>query len=208
MKTYLSTHHRADRSVSQLNGSKTPLFSNHGGLSSSIISKYTGNNRFTNLNKSSIQASKSRSPSTVRSPKEVIQVPLYKRHPKQMPLRTKTPTIPNIEQIEKNHSFTKFDNTEKPKRIIRDRKSIRTKRDFNTKPEANKLSPKKSPKKSKSRSKSPKIMKSNDKMQSPFFNNVEEKSSKRVKIQQPKFEQEAEEEIKNLTIHKALSKNS
>lgn len=143
----------------------------------------------------------------MRSPKEVIQVPLYKRHPKQIPLRTKTPTIPNVEPIEKNHSFTKFENIEKPRRIIRDRKSIRTKREFNTKPEVNKLTPKKSPNKSKSRSKSPKIMKSNDKMQSPFFNNVEEKSSKRVKIQQPKFEQEeADEEIRNLTIHKALSK--
>jgi hypothetical protein len=214
MKTYKSnTHHRADRSISQLNGSKTPLFSNHGGLSSSIISKYTGNNRVTALNKSSIQMGVSRSPSTLRNPNENLQAPLYKRHAKQIPLRTKTPVITNEEPIEKKHSFTKFERADKgenSKRIVRDRKSIRTKgRDFHTKQETTKLTPKKSPNDLNMKSKPSKIMKSNDKMQSPFFNTGGDKSSKRVEIQQPKFDQgkEVDEEPRNMTIHQALSKH-
>ena len=152
---------------------KTSMFSNHGGLSSSIVAKYTGNNRFTTLNKSN-RRSQSRSPSNLRSPKEDRNISLYKRHSKAAVVRTRTPTLGNVAKLVHSSSFVKND---KPRRIQRDRKSIRTKRhEFHSKPEiVRNSSPSKSSRSSPKKSKSPKERISMQKVQSPFFNTKSDK---------------------------------
>lgn len=151
MKTYKPNSFIASSGVATI--SKTPLFSNHWALSSSVISKYTGNTRFAS-NARSGKRSQSRSPSNVRSPKETKHVSLYKRHSKGVITRTRTPTLGNIESFD---HVTNSSKNEQSKRQQRDRKSIRTRgRDFQSKPEIiQESSPSKSP--SPKKAKSPKI---------------------------------------------------
>ena len=98
-----------------------PLFSNHGSLSSALLSKYPGSNRFFTANKSGGN-NKSRSPVGLKSPKETTQTPLFKRHSKAQVIRTKTPTLDYVQEATKRNSFIKDENMLNQKR---NRESIR-----------------------------------------------------------------------------------
>lgn len=208
MKTY--RHTTAVNTTAVVANQRTPLFSNHGSLATSIASKYTGGNRFTTSSRSH-QRSKSRSPSNLRSPPESKHVPLYKRHAKANITRTKTPNMTQVETFEKRSSFW---GNERTSRARKDRETIRNKtRDFQTKPSGHKVSsPHRSQEKSPKRSKSPKQEKIEPEVQSPFFNTKSVKTcAKKVEIAQPWFgppqDDETEEEPRSLKVYKINSKS-
>lgn len=97
-----------------------PLFSNHGSLSTALLSKYPGSSRF--VTNKSIQLNKSKSPVGLKSPKETTRTPLYKRNSKAQIMKTKTPTLDSEKELPKRNSFVKEDNSLLQKRT---RESIR-----------------------------------------------------------------------------------
>lgn len=190
-------------------GQKTPMFSNHAALSSSIVAKYTGSTRFTTVNKPT-QRSKSRSPSGIRSPKESRHIQLYKRAAKASISRTKTPTLSTNDTLDQRSSFTKQD---RRSRIRKSRENLHSRgREFNTKPEIVKVSSPKvhkiSPKHSFRSEKSPNKQKGQA-VQSPYFHTKPESAKKeKVVIPQPHFggDDEQDEEPRSLKIQQIYSK--
>ncbi|CAI2387696.1 unnamed protein product [Moneuplotes crassus] len=184
--------------LNEYKNTKTPLFSNHGSLSSNIIGKYKGEKKVASLSKGRIK-SKSRLPACDKSPKaqkfanRCVMYNQSKENSKSF-VRAKTPNLGYVDDMVSRNSFSK---PERPQRIPRDRKSIRNKqKEIDSNHDSEKLaSPKKrSGKKAFKISRSPHHPSSGKKVHSPFFNNSDEKKSKKVKIHQPKFEHDSEME--------------
>lgn len=134
------------------------MFSNHGCLSSSIISGHSPNSVLNPPRGKSIQ--KSRSPSGLRSPTGGDNLGLYKRHAKEPIARAKTPTMANFE---KRASVVKID---RPDRQARNREAIRLKKNLDN------AKPQKPEEFSPSEKKSPKRKASPKKSQSPVYSRL------------------------------------